>query len=325
METKSSNQQKIFRQRCNFCGGDHWNDDCPDYATVEERKQILKRLGSCFVCLKRGHRAFECLNKKTCYFCKRENHHHRSLCYQNGNCITVDKTKITNIKTEEYNQILNEMQQTKLLLEESKKENTTLKERVVKLEVEQEFNQTSVSRFTEITQQLKREIVQVKEKLEHYEHKNNTLSVDSAGTTAIIAKGNTNQIKHDEKQRISESKIEDRNKNIKTQIINEKLQKSQMRLQHTDEQIEEYSFLESERAQRKGNTLLTNRQSADGGTGMDSMENAHSQMKILKSIFKGLVLQQDCKAASLDSFTNDEQIMYAWVKMLGLLTQSKLI
>ena len=223
------------------------------------------------------------------------------------------------------------------LLEESKKENTTLKERIVKLEVEQELNQTSVSRFTEITQQLKREIVQVKEKLEHYEHE--TLPVDSTGTTAIIAKGNTNKIKthyprhhvkllaykHDEKQRISECKIEDRNKNIKPKSINEKLQKSQMRLQHTDEQVEEYSFLESERAQRKGNTLLTNRQSADGGTGKKTMENAYSQMQILKSIFKGLVLQQDCKAASLDSFTNDEQIVYAWVKMLGLLTQSKLV
>ena len=217
------------------------------------------------------------------------------------------------------------MQQTKSLLEESKKENTTLNERIVKLEEEQELNQTSVSRFTEITQQLKREIVQVKEKLEHYEHyehKNNTLSVDSAGTTAIIAEGNTNKIKHDEKQRICECKIEDRNKNIKSQSINEKLRKSQMRLQHTDEQIEEYSFLERERAQRKGNTLLINRQSADGGTGKDSMENAHSQMQILKSIFKGLVLQQDCKAAPLDSFKNDEQIVYAWVKMLGLLTQS---
>ena len=61
------------------------------------------------------------------------------------------------------------MQQTKSLLEESKKENTTLKERIVKLEVDQELNQTSVSRFTEITQQLKREIVQVKEMLEHYD------------------------------------------------------------------------------------------------------------------------------------------------------------
>ena len=134
------------------------------------------------------------------------------------------------------------MQQTKLLLEESKQENTTLKERIVKVEVEQDLNQTSVSRFTEITQQLKREIVQVKEKLEHYEHKNNTLSVDSAGTTATIAKSNTNKLKHDEKQRISECKIENRNKNIKSQSINEKLQKSQMRLQHTDEQIEEYSL-----------------------------------------------------------------------------------
>ena len=169
---------------------------------MEERKQFLKRLGSCFVCLKRGYRAFECFNKKTCYFCKRENFHHRSLCYQTASCITEDETKLSNIKTEEYDQVLNKMQQTKSLLEESKKENTTLKEIIVKLEVEHELNQTSVSRFTEITrQQLKREIVQVKEKLEHYEHKNNTLSVDSAGTTAIIAKVNAMKIKHDEKQR----------------------------------------------------------------------------------------------------------------------------
>ena len=39
MGTESANQHTIFRQRCKFCGGDHWNDLCPDYATVEVKPQ----------------------------------------------------------------------------------------------------------------------------------------------------------------------------------------------------------------------------------------------------------------------------------------------
>ena len=92
MNAKSSNHIIIFRQLCDFCSGDHWNDNCSTYATVEERKQILKRLGCCYVCLKRGHSAFECLIQKTCNFCKRENYHHRSLCHQNVNNYSVPST-----------------------------------------------------------------------------------------------------------------------------------------------------------------------------------------------------------------------------------------
>ena len=43
METESANQHTIFRQRCQFCGGDHWNDLCLDYATVEVRNQLLEK------------------------------------------------------------------------------------------------------------------------------------------------------------------------------------------------------------------------------------------------------------------------------------------
>ena len=51
------------------------------------------------------------------------------------------------------------------------------------------------------------------------------------------------------------------------------------------------------------------------------MENARSQMQILKSVFKGLGLQQCCKTAPVDSFRDDEQIVYVWMKMLALLTK----
>ena len=372
MGTESANQHTIFRQRCKFCGGDHWNDLCLDYATVEVRKQLLKRQGMCFVCLKRGHRAFECLNKNTCFFCKRENHHHRSLCHQNVNFVPLNRTKLPNIKIEElscsqdgsevlilqrlhnaadkeqtseksltqYNrtlsnvggeyQILNELQQTKADLEESRKENTTLKEKMSKFEAEQELLQTSVSRFTDITQQLTNEIIQVKEMVERCEHKNRLLSMESqnsiTGTNTIAKGNNTNKLQNNEQQRIgAERKFEDGNSDIRSLSITEKLQKSWTRLQQTDDHIEECSFLETEKAQRRGVSFSTDRQSAAGGTEKDQVENKSNEMQILKPVFKGLGLQKDRKTASVDSFTHNEQIVYAWVRMLAFLTKCKLL
>ena len=56
--------------------------------------------------------------------------------------------------------------------------------------------------------------------------------------------------------------------------------------------MEECSFLEAERAQRKGDTVLINGQSAGGGTGKSTES---PQMEILKSVFKGLTMLQNCK------------------------------
>ena len=63
------------------------------------------------------------------------------------------------------------------------------------------------------------------------------------------------------------------------QNITKKLQKSCLRLQHTDEEMKECSFLEAERFQRKGDTVLKNGQS-DGGGPRKSTESP--QMEILK-------------------------------------------
>ena len=62
-----------------------------------------------------------------------------------------------------------------------------------------------------------------------------------------------------------------------------------MRLQLTDEEMAECSFLETEKSQRKRDTLSTNQQSAGGGTGKNTINN---QMEILISILKGLGLLQ---------------------------------
>ena len=82
-----------------------------------------------------------------------------------------------------------------------------------------------------------------------------------------------------------------------------------MRLQHTDEEMEECSFLEAERAQRTGDTVLINGQSAGGGAGKSTESR---QMMILKSVFKGLTMLQNCKTTSFDVQTNNEEIEYGY-------------
>ena len=54
-------KSKVFRS-CRFCNGNHWNDECTRYPTIEARKQKIR--GSCFICLKQGHRRNECTLRK---------------------------------------------------------------------------------------------------------------------------------------------------------------------------------------------------------------------------------------------------------------------
>ena len=80
IKLSSSTAVRYCTTPCWFCNGEHWNDNCEKYKTAEERKQIFNR--RCYICLMRGHIAFECLSKKSqsCFCCKRKGHHHRSLC-----------------------------------------------------------------------------------------------------------------------------------------------------------------------------------------------------------------------------------------------------
>ena len=66
-------------------------------------------------------------------------------------------------------------------MEDSKKENVLLKEKISKLEAEQEILEASVSRNTATVQKLTNEITQLKEILENLEHtcKNGAFSIDS--------------------------------------------------------------------------------------------------------------------------------------------------
>ena len=65
-------------KRCRYCESDHWSDECRKYKTIEERKQKIK--GSCYICLRQGHKVTDCHIEKKCYYCQQSKNHHRSLC-----------------------------------------------------------------------------------------------------------------------------------------------------------------------------------------------------------------------------------------------------
>ena len=76
VNTKQSSPTRYYDQ-CRYCNERHWSDECPKYATLEERKKLLK--DSCFKCLKSGHMSKECKKGKKCVYCGEVNVHHRSL------------------------------------------------------------------------------------------------------------------------------------------------------------------------------------------------------------------------------------------------------
>ncbi|KAH3691231.1 hypothetical protein DPMN_193179 [Dreissena polymorpha] len=67
-----------YADQCRYCEQRHWSDECQQYRIILDRKKQLK--GSCYICLKFGHKISECKRNKVCVHCGKKNDHHRSLC-----------------------------------------------------------------------------------------------------------------------------------------------------------------------------------------------------------------------------------------------------
>ena len=66
---------------CVYCRQPHLSLHCETVVSPEQRKQILRRSGRCFVCLRRNHTCKNCRSTMNCASCK--GRHHTSIC-QNG-------------------------------------------------------------------------------------------------------------------------------------------------------------------------------------------------------------------------------------------------
>ena len=60
----------------------HSSNNCKVVTLVEEHKQILKRSGRCFTCLRKGHISRTCCSPNKCQRCG--GRHHSSICMKNS-------------------------------------------------------------------------------------------------------------------------------------------------------------------------------------------------------------------------------------------------
>ena len=74
----SSELKKRREQRCIFCEGRHWSDECRSYPDIAARKEKIK--DRCYICLRKNHRAKECkLPERSCVHCGESNKEHKDI------------------------------------------------------------------------------------------------------------------------------------------------------------------------------------------------------------------------------------------------------
>ena len=81
-----SSERKVT---CTFCKGPHQSAKCQIVSSPQARKDILRKQGRCFVCLKRGHLSRACASNIRCFLCKQR--HHMSICESRGQTLHVEK------------------------------------------------------------------------------------------------------------------------------------------------------------------------------------------------------------------------------------------
>jgi hypothetical protein len=72
---------------CTYCQQPHPSNTCSTVTDKNERKEILKRSGRCYICLRKNHVARECKSKIKCLKCDKR--HHISICPSNSKVKTT--------------------------------------------------------------------------------------------------------------------------------------------------------------------------------------------------------------------------------------------
>ena len=63
---------------CSYCGKSHSSVSCKTVIGFDARKQVLTKIGRCFLCLRKHHMSRDCKSTTKCYNCS--GRHHTSIC-----------------------------------------------------------------------------------------------------------------------------------------------------------------------------------------------------------------------------------------------------
>ena len=358
LKTESHSSLKMEPTRpCVFCTGDHWNDQCEKYRTAEERKQRSK--WRCYICLLSGHRAFECVSnvqgKQKCYYCKRRNHHHRSLCqwqfglvcHQNVKSTNSSDLRDANTQTNEkhglvserknvkiirpqsnieseYYLVRNDLAFAKLELAECKKEIETLKDRIIKSETERKSMEVSVRLYTEVINQQKEEISRLRENLRGSEHHKVCISIPEKmhrnfeGSGSSCADLEMNMYPKEENYNFKADVIKkNTQKNGKLNAKKQGVTYSGANFYDTEYRNGEYSISNTTKTFSESSGLTEKLQSPQEGIRVTHVQNG---INMLNSILKRQTKLQNCETALFDIDSINEQSVKAYIMLLSILS-----
>ena len=74
---------------CTYCHGSHTSNSCQTVSNVTVRKDILRKGGRCFLCLKKNHLCRDCNSKTQCFKCR--GRHHISICMKDSDVPKVER------------------------------------------------------------------------------------------------------------------------------------------------------------------------------------------------------------------------------------------
>ncbi len=87
------------KPHCVYCHAEHYSASCTEVCQAKDRKEILRKAGPCFVCLKTNYKSRECNSSKNCRHCTGK--HHQSIC---------DRVANTRTPTPDQKQIISPLQ-----------------------------------------------------------------------------------------------------------------------------------------------------------------------------------------------------------------------
>ena len=99
--TDSSKDKQSSRVWCSFCNQNHQSSKCNVVTSTESRKEVLKKKGKCFLCLKQGHLARNCQAHMKCLKC--QGAHHVAICGDSQSTLGgQDQDNVASISTSMY-------------------------------------------------------------------------------------------------------------------------------------------------------------------------------------------------------------------------------